>query len=106
MFFAVGFTHERGRLFHGEGADLTCSVLFALKVCFFLKYIYMYINFQDLFDLSNKQGGGFVGEKLDHRVKRKLLMCVFVCVVGRVCVLTIFYSPQAPMGLEPPSSPN
>ena len=24
------FTQERGRLFHGEGADLTCSVLFAL----------------------------------------------------------------------------
>ena len=28
------FTHERGRIFHGEGADLTCSVLFALKGLF------------------------------------------------------------------------
>ena len=27
-------THERGRLFHGEGADLTCTVLFALKGLF------------------------------------------------------------------------
>ena len=27
--FSVMFTHERGRLFHGEGADLTCIVLFA-----------------------------------------------------------------------------
>ena len=25
-----------------------------------------------------------------------------MCVGGRVCVLTIFYSPQAPVGLEPP----
>ena len=40
--------------------------------------------------------GGFCREKLDHRVKRKLPMCVFVCVGGE-CVWTIFYSPQAPM---------
>ena len=40
--------------------------------------------------------GGFCREKLDHRVKRKLRMCVFVCVGGE-CVLTMFYSSQAPM---------
>ena len=38
----------------------------------------------------------FCREKLDHRVKRTLRMCVFLK-VGRVCVPTIFYSPQAPM---------
>ena len=48
------FTHERGRLFHGEGADLTYSVLFALLELF---QMYMLIYFHDLFDLSNKQGG-------------------------------------------------
>ena len=48
------FTYERGRLFHGEGADLTCSVLFALMDLF---KMFMYIYFHDLFDLSNKQGG-------------------------------------------------
>ena len=47
----------------------------------------------------SKEGG--CREKLDHWVKRKLCMCVFVCVGGRACVLTIFYSPQVPMGLEP-----
>ena len=46
------FTHERGRLFQGEGANLTCSVLFALMGLF---KKYMYIYFHDLFDLSNKQ---------------------------------------------------
>ena len=51
--FSVVFTHERGRLFHDEGADLTCSMLFALKGLKFLKYMYIY--FLDLFDLSNKQ---------------------------------------------------
>ena len=40
--------------------------------------------------------GGFCREKLDHRLERKLRKCVFVCVGGE-CVLTIFYSPQAPM---------
>ena len=34
--------------------------------------------------------GGFFREKLDHRVKRELRMCVFVCVGGGVSVLTIF----------------
>ena len=48
------FTHERGRLFHGEGADLTCSVLFALMDLF---KMFMYIYFHDLLDLLNKQGG-------------------------------------------------
>ena len=33
--------------------------------------------------------GGICREKLDHRVKRKLRMCVFVCVGGEG-VLTIF----------------
>ena len=56
----------------------------------------MYIYFHDLFDLSIKQGGGGCREKLDHRVKRKLRMCVFMCVGGE-SVLTIFYSSQAPM---------
>ena len=48
--FPVMFTHERGGLFHGEGADLTCSVLF-------LKNVYVHLFVHDLFDLSNKQGG-------------------------------------------------
>ena len=39
---------------HGERADLSCSVLFALMGLF---NMYMYIYFHDLFDLSNKQGG-------------------------------------------------
>ena len=55
------FTHERGKLFHREGADLTCSMVFALMD--FLK-IYVCIYFHDFFDLSNKQGGrggGVVG---------------------------------------------
>ena len=41
--------------------------------------------------------GGVSREKIDHRVKRVLRKCVFVCVVGGECMLTIFYSPQAPM---------
>ena len=48
------FTHERGTLFHGEGGDLTCSVLFALMDLF---KMFMYIYFHDLLDLLNKQGG-------------------------------------------------
>ena len=58
----------------------------------------MYIYFKDLFDLSNKQNRRLIfrREKLEHRVKRKLRMCVFVCVGGE-CVLTLFYSPQAPL---------
>ena len=83
------FTHERGILFHGEEADLTCSVLSAIKG---LLIIYMYLYFHDLISKE----GGVCREKLDHQVKRKLRMCVFVCV--RVeCVITIFYIPQAPM---------
>ena len=51
--------------------------------------------------------GGFCWEKLDHRVKRKLRMCVFVCVRGE-WVLTIFSNPQAPMKRvkNPRSCPN
>ena len=52
----------------------------------------MYIYFHDLIGKE----GGFCREKLDHRVKRELRMCVFVCVGGE-CVLTIFYCLQAPM---------
>ena len=52
--FSVKFTYERGRLYHGEGADLTCSVLFALMGLFKMN---MYIYLHTLFDLSNKQGG-------------------------------------------------
>ena len=52
---SVMFTHEKGRLFHGEGADLTWSLLFELKDFF---KMFMYIYFYDLFDLSHKQGGG------------------------------------------------
>ena len=36
-----------------------------------------------IYQISKK--GGFCREKLDHRVKRELRMCVFVCVGGRVC---------------------
>ena len=41
----------------------------------------------------------FRREKLDHRVRRKLRMCVFVRrgKSALSCVLTIFYCPQAPM---------
>ena len=71
------FTHERGRLVHGEGADLTCSVLFALKGLFRISMICL------IYQITKE--GGFCRVKLDHRVKRELRMCVFVCVVGRVC---------------------
>ena len=49
------FTHENGTLFHGERADLTCSVLFALMGLF---KMYLHIYYHDLFDLSNEQGEG------------------------------------------------
>ena len=49
MFFGNVYP-QRGRLFHGEGADLTYSVLFALMDLF---KMFMYIYFLDLFDLSN-----------------------------------------------------
>ena len=39
----------------------------------------------------------FRREKLDHRLNRKLRMCVFVCVGGGGVHVTIFYSLQAPM---------
>ena len=77
------FTHERGGLFHGEGADLTCSVLFALMGLFKI-YICTFISMICLiYQISKK--GGFCREKLDHRVKRELRLCVFVCVGERVC---------------------
>ena len=52
--FSVVFTHERGRLFHGEEADHICSVISAFMGLF---KIYMYIYFNDLFDLSSRQWG-------------------------------------------------
>ena len=53
----------------------------------------MYIFFHDFFDLSNDKGGRVCREKLYHRVKTELRMCVFVCVGGRVCAnYNILYS--------------
>ena len=93
MFFGrISFTHKRGRLFNGEGADLTCSMSFALmslfKICTFISMICF------IYQISKHRRLIFRSEKLDHRVKKKIRMCVFVCVGG---VLTIFYSPQATM---------
>ena len=67
-------THDRGRLFHGEGAYLTCSVLFALMDLF---KMFMYIYFHDWFDLSKKQGGRvlYIGWRENYA-----RMCVFVSV--------------------------
>ena len=48
-----------------------------------------------IYQIGNE--GGVCREKIDHRVKRVLRKCVFVCVVGGECMLTIFYSSQAPM---------
>ena len=75
------FTHERGILIHGERAEFTCSVLFALMDLF---KIYTFISMNSLIYQISKEGG-FCREKLDHRIKRKLCMCVFVCVGERVC---------------------
>ena len=84
------FTHERDRLFQSEEADLTCSVLSAFmglckNKCTFISMICL------IYQISKE--GGVCREKIDHRVKRELRMCV----LGGECVLTIFYSPQAPM---------
>ena len=49
----------------------------------------MYIYFRDMFDLSNKQGEKVLQGEIDHRVKRKLRICVLVCVGGE-CVLTVY----------------
>ena len=75
------FTHERGILFHGEEADFTCSVLFPLKGLFKL-CVHFFSMICLIYQISKE--GGFSREKLDDRVKRKLRMCVFVCVGGRV----------------------
>ena len=69
------------------------AVLFVLKGL--LKCICKFISMICLIYQISKQGG-FCREKLDHRVKKELRMCVFVCVGGE-CVLTIFYRPQASM---------
>ena len=83
------FTHERDRLFHGEGANLTCSMLFALIDG---PKIYLHL-FHDLFDLSNKQGGRVLLGEIRSSGEEKI---THVCVGGE-CALTIFYSSQAPM---------
>ena len=82
LYFSVVFSHERGRLFHGEEADLTCSVLSAFmglckNKCTFISMICL------IYQYSKERG--VCREKIDHRVKRELRMCVFVCVGGRVC---------------------
>ena len=50
----------------------------------FLKCICTFISMICLIYQISKEGG-FCREKIDHRVKRELRMCVFVCVGGRVC---------------------
>ena len=58
-----------------------------------------------IYQISKKEV--FFREKLDHLVKRKLRMCVFVCVVGRVCANYNLQSTSThEKGLEPPSSTN
>ena len=104
LMFSVKFTHERGRLFHSEGADLTCSMLFVLKGL--LKCICKFISMICLIYQIMKEGG-FCREKLDLRVKRELRMCVSVCVVGRVCSDYILQTTSTyEKGLEPYSSSN
>ena len=66
------FTHER--LLHGEEDDLKYSVLSAFLGLF---KIYMYIYCNDLFDLSNKQGGrGLKGENRSSGEERITDVCV------------------------------
>ena len=65
------FTHERGRLFHGEGSVLS-ALMGLLKmytsICAFISMICL------IYQISKE--GGFCREKLDHRVRRELRMCV------------------------------
>ena len=85
--FSVEFTHARGRLFHGEGADLSVCYL---QLCAFLKYMYtvrLFLGFVWLIKYANTEILIFCREKLDHRVKRKLRMYVFVYVRGANYIL-------------------
>ena len=93
MFFGrTSFTHKRGRLFNGEGADLTCSMSFALmslfKICTFISMI--------CFIYQISKDGSFVGRN-QIIGRRQNYACVSLCVKGGECQLTIFYSPQATM---------
>ena len=92
--FSVGLTHAMCRLFHGEGADL--PVLFRVK-CLFKIYVRLFPRICLIYQVSKHRRLIFCWEKLGHRVRRKLRMCVFVCVVGMGPHVTLFYSPQAPM---------
>ena len=86
--FSVEFTDAR----HGEGANLPVSYL---QRSLYLKYMYVY--FQDVFDLLNKQTwmiNILWGEIRSSGEEVITHMCVFGCVEG---MLTVFYSPQAPM---------
>ena len=48
-----------------------------LDICTFISIIFLIYQI--------RKEGRFCREKLDRRAKRKLRMCVFVCVGGRVC---------------------
>ena len=78
MFFGRAYPRD-GRLFHGEGADL--PVLFRVK-CLFKIYVRLFQGFVDLhvYQVSKHRRLIFCWEKLDHRMRRKLRMCVFVSV--------------------------
>ena len=95
--FSVGFSHERGSFFHGTRLRnrpyMLCVICIAVSfqnICTFIFKVCL------IYQISKHRRLIFRREKLDHRVKRKLRMGVFVCVWGE-CVLTIFYVPQAPM---------
>ena len=77
---SVGFPHAWGRPFHGESADL--------PMCFlqwnaFVKYMYVY--FQYLFDLSNKQTSEidiFFKKEIRSSVEEKITHTLCLCVFG------------------------
>ena len=74
----VGLTHARGRLFHGEGADL--PVLFRVK-CLFKIYVH-------LFPGSSKQTSKIdilLGEIRSSGEEKITHVCVCVCRGGATC---------------------
>ena len=99
--FWVGLTHARGRHFHVEGAVLTCSVIFGVPFW----NIWTFISRVCLINQVRKLN--IDREKLDLWEKRKLRMCVFVCIGGwwGECTNYILKSTHE-KGLEPPPQLN
>ena len=87
--FSVGFTNGRGRFFTGK--EPTSHAVYYLHWRVILKFMYMYIYFQELFDLPNKhRGEGVVGR---NKIIwwRENYACVCLCVGGE-SVWALLYS--------------